>query len=158
MLVSKPVSSTLARESGSSLYSNYWWLRVKLGKQLTEKCSFCQCKPIHTFVLNSPKVENERQRKARLAQILLRAQPPALLAGTQAHSSALQGSQGMDAPAARTSEMDPSTPLLQLLHWYKIPKYGIQTGPGMPKIPALTQSRFNSARQSRTCLRGNKHW
>lgn len=105
----------------------------------------------------SPKVENERQRKARLPQVLHRAHPPALMARTQAHSSVLQGSQGMDAPAARTSEMDPST-ALQQLHWYKIPKYVIQTGPGMPEMPALTQYRFNSAMQSRTCLRGNKRF
>lgn len=28
-------SSTLARKSGSSLYSNYWWSRINLGKWLT---------------------------------------------------------------------------------------------------------------------------
>lgn len=55
----------------------------------------------------SPKVENERQRKARLAQILLRAQPPALLARTQAHSSVLQGSQGMDAQQPRLQRWTP---------------------------------------------------
>lgn len=63
----------------------------------------------------------------------------------------------MDAPAARTSEMDPSTPLLQLPQQYKIPKYGIQTGPGMQEIPALTLYRFDSAMQRGTCPRGSKH-